>query len=179
MFLQVFDDGRLTASKGFVVDFSNSVIILTSNLGFSSSSAAHPTVDQIKSSLAARLGPEFVGRIQNTIVFKYLNEQDVEKLIDLTLQQYSRRFTLGDVPMQISIEPEAKKLIVQRGYEKAYGARSVTTFMDKQIVEQLTQLVTSRRATNPEYFPKMMKLLVGSNDSLVVELESVFPGSNT
>lgn len=137
--LQVLDDGRLTDSQGRTVDFRNTVIIMTSNLGSEAlidgidengqiSESARRSVDQ---SLKMAFRPEFLNRIDATVLFKPLSREVVEQIIDLQLEEIEQR--LEDRRIHLELSEAAKEQILRRAYSAQYGARPVRRYMENKL----------------------------------------------
>jgi ATP-dependent Clp protease ATP-binding subunit ClpB len=137
--LQILDDGRLTDSKGRVVDFKNTVLIMTSNLGSREIQAAteNPLADRdIRTSvlqvLRDHFKPEFLNRVDDIVVFKQLGREQIAKIIDVQLEKL--RKTLEERGISIELDESAKDLLVQEGYDPVYGARPL-----KRAIQTLIQ----------------------------------------
>ena len=134
--LQILDDGRLTDSKGRVVDFKNTVLIMTSNLGSREIQAAEG--DQKQAQTAALLilrdhfKPEFLNRIDDIVVFAQLSKEQIGKIIDVQLEKL--RKTLEERGITIELDDSARELIIQEGYDPVYGARPL-----KRAIQTLVQ----------------------------------------
>ncbi|MEO6333961.1 MAG: AAA family ATPase, partial [Pyrinomonadaceae bacterium] len=137
--LQILDDGRLTDSKGRVVDFKNTVLIMTSNLGSREIQAAteNPLADRdirtnVLQVLRDHFKPEFLNRIDDIVVFKQLAREQIAEIIDVQLEKL--RKTLEDRGITIELDQSAKDLLVQEGYDPVYGARPL-----KRAIQTLIQ----------------------------------------
>jgi ATP-dependent Clp protease ATP-binding subunit ClpB len=113
--LQIFDDGRLTDGKGRTVDFKNTVIIMTSNVGVGMSEA------NIRESLKSHFKPEFLNRIDDIIIFRPLGKEQIAKIIDIQLE--SLRNHLADRKITLELTPGARDALFKEGYDPAFGAR--------------------------------------------------------
>ena len=138
--LQILDDGRLTDGHGRTVDFKNTVVIMTSNLGghlFADLGPGHETEinDRIMESLRAQFRPEFLNRVDEVIVFHSLSREDIEKIVDIQLSTLSAR--LASRHIRIEMTPEAKELIVTEGYDPNYGARPLKRTIQRRILDPL------------------------------------------
>jgi ATP-dependent Clp protease ATP-binding subunit ClpB len=141
--LQVLDDGRLTDSRGRTVDFRNTVIIMTSNIG-SSEIAKHTgdreaqerAVDQI---LKETFRPEFLNRIDDTIIFQPLSRDDIKEIVDLQLNQVERR--LSEKNIKIEITKEAKVQLGIKGYDPVFGARPLKRVIQNLILDELAMQI--------------------------------------
>lgn len=137
--LQILDDGRLTDSKGRVVDFKNTVLIMTSNLGSREiqSAAENPLSDrdirqEVLKVLRDHFKPEFLNRIDDIVVFKQLDKAQITAIIDVQLEKL--RTNLGERGISIELDQTAKDLIVTEGYDPVYGARPL-----KRAIQTLIQ----------------------------------------
>ena len=137
--LQILDDGRLTDSKGRVVDFKNTVLIMTSNLGSREIQAAteNPLADRdirtnVLQVLRDHFKPESLNRIDDIVVFKQLGREEIAKIIDVQLEKLRRN--LEDRGITIELDESAKDLLVQEGYDPVYGARPL-----KRAIQTLIQ----------------------------------------
>lgn len=165
LFLQVFDDGRLTDSQGNTINFANTIFILTSNHGFT---GADVDISQVDEAVQAQrgldhfkrhIGPEFIKRMDEVVVFKYLKPVDVEKVVDQKFEAYAKQFAQspGAKPPLIDLAPEAKKFIVEKGYQKEFGARSVTTYIDTEVAGKIaTEILKRRVEKGGMYLPERM-----------------------
>jgi ATP-dependent Clp protease ATP-binding subunit ClpB len=135
--LQILDDGRLTDSQGRTVDFRNTVIIMTSNIG-SAFILEQGTEDwalvetQVTSALRQHFRPEFLNRVDDIIVFRPLGEEQIETIIGLQLKRLEQ--LLAEKKMSISLSPAAKHLLATEGYDQAFGARPL-----KRAIQRLVQ----------------------------------------
>ncbi|MGI9056771.1 MAG: ATP-dependent Clp protease ATP-binding subunit, partial [Pyrinomonadaceae bacterium] len=134
--LQILDDGRLTDSKGRVVDFKNTVLIMTSNLGSreiqSSTLVDTPLKDMILDVLRSHFKPEFLNRIDDIVVFTQLSREQIANIIDIQLEKL--RKNLGERGIEIVLEDSAKELLVEEGYDPTFGARPL-----KRAIQTLIQ----------------------------------------
>ena len=135
--LQILDDGRLTDSQGRTVDFRNTVVIMTSNIG------GHAILDQgdgnwsqvedqVLRALRAHFKPEFLNRVDDIIVFHQLGEAEIEHIVELQLARMDK--LLGEKKLTLELTPEAKSLLAHDGYDPAYGARPL-----KRAIQRLVQ----------------------------------------
>ena len=141
--LQVFDDGRLTDSKGRTVDFKNTVIIMTSNVGSDlilqnslNATLSNEDFDKTKESvfemLKMQFKPEFLNRIDEIVYFKGLTLQELAKIVDIQLANLKK--LIGEREISFEITDEAKDLLARRGYNPAFGARPLKRTI-RQMVE--------------------------------------------
>jgi ATP-dependent Clp protease ATP-binding subunit ClpB len=135
--LQILDDGRLTDSQGRTVDFRNTVIIMTSNIG-SAFILEHGTGDwqlvetQVTSALRQHFRPEFLNRVDDVIVFKPLGEEQIEVIIGLQLKRLEQ--LLAEKKLSIHLTPAARHHLATEGYDQAFGARPL-----KRAIQRLVQ----------------------------------------
>ena len=138
--LQLLDDGRLTDSKGRTVDFKNTVLIMTSNLGASQLSTAwaegeegfEEATNRVMNVLREHFRPEFLNRVDDIVVFHPLGEAQLTHIIDLRLEELTKM--LADRKISIELTDAARKAIFKAGYDKAYGARPL-----KRAIQRLVQ----------------------------------------
>ena len=134
--LQILDDGRLTDSKGRVVDFKNTVLIMTSNLGSREIQAAEGDEKRARESvmeiLRDHFKPEFLNRIDDIVVFEQLSRDEIAKIIDIQLEKL--RKNLGERGITIELDNTARELIITEGYDPVYGARPL-----KRAIQTLIQ----------------------------------------
>jgi ATP-dependent Clp protease ATP-binding subunit ClpB len=138
--LQILDDGRLTDGHGRTVDFKNTVLIMTSNLGSQWIAELGPgQEDEIKSrvmeALKAQFRPEFLNRVDEVIIFHQLTQEHIKQIVDLQFNQLKKRLA----ERRIEVEPttEAKELLVREGYDPAYGARPLKRTIQRLVLDPL------------------------------------------
>ncbi|HEV2085451.1 MAG TPA: AAA family ATPase, partial [Gemmatimonadales bacterium] len=138
--LQILDDGRLTDSQGRVVDFRNSVIIMTSNLGSQYIVDAGAQLDpkgwerveeRVRDELRNHFRPEFLNRVDDIIVFRQLSREDLVRIVDLQLERLEHM--LAQRHLHIEVTPEAKALIAAEGYDPVYGARPLKRVIQRRL----------------------------------------------
>jgi ATP-dependent Clp protease ATP-binding subunit ClpB len=140
--LQLLDDGRLTDGKGRTVDFKNTVVIMTSNVGSHFISAADLAVGltegvkrEVMDALRAHFRPEFLNRVDEIIVFHALNREQMRSIVDIQLRGLMRR--LEDRKIHIELTDRAKDLVIEEGYDPAYGARPLKRTIQRAILDPL------------------------------------------
>jgi len=138
--LQVLDDGRLTDGQGRTVDFRNTIIIMTSNLGSSYIVAAGPDREvemrsQVMEALQANFRPEFLNRIDETIIFKSLSREQIAQIVEYQLAVVARR--LADRDITLTITEPARDMIATLGYDPVFGARPLKRVIQKQVLDPL------------------------------------------
>ena len=125
LLLQLLDDGRLTDNQGRTVDFKNTVIIMTSNLP--------------QEQLHSFFRPEFLNRIDDIVVFHSLTQDEIEKIVGLTMKSLEKR--LADRDMKVEMTPEATHLIAMESYDEVYGARPVKRYIQKHVENEIAELI--------------------------------------
>ena len=140
--LQLMDDGRLTDGQGRTVSFTNTVLIMTSNVG--SERIAGEAVDermreQIEEVLAATFKPEFLNRIDDTVIFNRLSKEDISEIVDLQVAQLVGR--VGERGIEIELSDDARTLLGNLGYDPTYGARPLKRVVQKQLIDKLALLI--------------------------------------
>ncbi|MFQ5721836.1 MAG: AAA family ATPase, partial [Candidatus Aminicenantales bacterium] len=137
--LQILDDGRLTDGKGRTVDFRNTIIIMTSNLGshlIKELSHDYQQMEkEVKAILEKHFRPEFLNRIDEIIIFKPLSLEVILKIVDLQINELRKR--LQEKKIDIELTPEAKKLLAEKGYDPVYGARPLKRTIQREIQNPL------------------------------------------
>ncbi len=137
--LQILDDGRLTDGQGRTVDFRNTVIIMTSNLGSSYLTAASGDKEannhRVMEELRANFRPEFLNRIDEIIIFHQLSRDQIGEIVEIQLEQVNQR--LEERRMSIRLTPEALELVSTLGYDPMFGARPLKRVIQKQILDPL------------------------------------------
>ena len=155
--LQILDDGRLTDSKGRTVDFKNTILIMTSNvgaktirkqktMGFSSNNqdeVDRNEYDKMKENIMEELKkqfrPEFLNRIDDIIVFHSLNKQDINKIVRLMCKTLVKR--LEEMTIKLEMDDEAIDLIAKEGFDVEYGARPLKRSIQKELENELSELI--------------------------------------
>ena len=151
--LQILDDGHLTDAKGRLVNFKNTIIIMTSNvgsdllqdlaqktsLGFSSAREKNLSEKEVREkimeALKEKFRPEFLNRLDEIIIFHSLDKKQIEKIVDLQIERVRTR--LSDKKIQLSVSDEAKKLLASRGFDPFYGARPLKRIIQQMILDKL------------------------------------------
>ena len=146
--LQILDDGRLTDSQGRTVDFRNTVIIMTSNIGsgliLERGNRDWAEVEaQVLAALRQTFRPEFLNRVDDVIVFRPLNEEDIERIIDLQLTRLEK--LLADKKLTLELTPGARRLIASEGYDPTYGARPLKRALQRLVQNPLALGVLESR----------------------------------
>jgi ATP-dependent Clp protease ATP-binding subunit ClpB len=141
--LQVLDDGRLTDGQGRTVDFRNTLIIMTSNLG-SEFLAAQEEGDDIEAvrpmvmdAVRRHFRPEFLNRVDEIILFKRLGRAQMDDIVRIQLQRVEK--LLADRRMMLNLEPSAVHWLAERGYDPVYGARPLKRVIQKELVDPIAR----------------------------------------
>ena len=141
IFLQVLDDGRLTDGQGRTVDFTNTILILTSNLGtpiiIDDEIPESQKREEVLKVVQSSFKPEFLNRLDEILIFDTLTKQDLEKIVELQLHKISER--LKSRRINITVDDSAKQYLVKHGYDKAYGARPMKRLIQKEIGDKLAK----------------------------------------
>ena len=170
--LQILDDGRVTDSQGRTVDFKNTIIIMTSNLGSSiildsiekDGVVTNEAEDEVHNLLKQQFRPEFLNRLDDIIIFKPLTKDEVTKIVDLLVAKLAAR--LADKQLKLVVTDSAKKYIVDNGYDPVYGARPLKRFMQHSVETLVaTTIVTNDLAPDTvltvDVVDGELKVLVG------------------
>ncbi len=147
--LQVLDDGRITDSKGKTVDFKNTILIMTSNIGSSyllegideDGNIKPEAQDMVMNDLKNHFRPEFLNRLDETIMFKPLTKANITNIIDLLVKDLNRR--LADKELSVELTSAAKNYVVDHGYEPMYGARPLKRYLQKSVETLAARLILS------------------------------------
>ena len=137
--LQVLDDGRITDSQGRTVDFKNTILIMTSNIGSSylldgiqeDGSIRPENVEMVHNDLRAHFRPEFLNRLDEMIMFKPLTKENIGGIVELLIDELNRR--LADQEISIRLTPAAKDFVIEGGYDPVYGARPLKRYLQKNV----------------------------------------------
>ncbi|MEE8621715.1 MAG: AAA family ATPase, partial [Syntrophobacteria bacterium] len=147
VFLQIMDDGRLTDSHGRTVDFKNCIIIMTSNVGSQyildytgTDEESHESMSQrVLEALRQHFRPEFLNRVDETLVFHALSQEELAQIVDIQVTWLQRR--LEDRRIELEFSDEAKKLLAERGYDPVYGARPLKRVIQKMVETPLAKKI--------------------------------------
>ncbi len=146
VFLQILDEGRLTDSQGRVVNFKNTVIIMTSNIGsewfMEQNSLPREAIEErIKEALRRHFRPEFLNRLDEIIIFNKLTMRDVERIVDIQINLVNER--LKPQELHLTVETQAKKFLAQQGYNSEFGARPLKRAIQKFLLDPLSREILS------------------------------------
>lgn len=167
--LQVLDDGRITDSQGRTVDFKNTIIILTSNLGSSSLLEGIGEDGEIRESAKAEVNellkrtfrPEFLNRLDEIVFYKPLSREDITAIVGLLIKDLNRR--LAPKQLTCSVSEEAKRFIIDHGYDPVYGARPL-----KRFVQQAVETLIAKEIIASDILPGSTLTVTVQNDQLAV-----------
>jgi ATP-dependent Clp protease ATP-binding subunit ClpB len=137
--LQVLDDGRITDGQGRTVDFKNTVIILTSNIGSQYIMEDLPKEERnrrVTEALRSHFRPEFLNRVDEIIIFDRLDDRQITKIVDIQLERLVERLASKDISIQLT--DAAKRFLAKEGYDPAYGARPLGRVIQKEILDPLS-----------------------------------------
>ena len=145
--LQVLDDGRITDSQGRTVDFKNTILIMTSNIGSQylldgiqdDGSISEEARNLVMQDLRAHFRPEFLNRLDETIMFKPLTKDNIGHIVDLLLKALNKR--LADQELTVELSPAAKQFVIEGGYDPVYGARPLKRFVQKEVETSTAKLI--------------------------------------
>ena len=169
--LQSLDDGRLTDSKGRTVDFKNTVLIMTSNLGSREIQAAEGDEQQVREAVNQELRlhfkPEFLNRIDDIVVFHQLSREQIGKIIDVQLERLISM--LNERNVELVLEPSAKELLMREGYDPAYGARPL-----KRAIQSLIQNPLAVKLLQGEIVPGQTVHVSANGDTMEFKTDAAF-----
>jgi len=171
--LQILEDGRLTDSKGRVTSFKNSILIMTSNIGSEyiakmgslgfiegKNREKEDLKEKVKESLKEYFRPEFLNRVDETIIFNYLEKADIKKIVILELEKVKKRLLKKNIKLRVS--PSVKDLLAEKGFDKNLGARPLKRVIQRMILDPLSLKIVSGEVTEGE------SVLVESEDGKVM-----------
>ena len=152
--LQILDDGRLTDSQGRTVDFKNTIIIMTSNIGSphlienasETGEIAEAVRKKVMAELRAHFRPEFLNRVDDIVLFKPLTLAEIKKIVELQLGLLRKR--LADRHIELELSDAAKEHIAREGYDPVYGARPLKRFLQRHVETPLSRRILSGEVTD-------------------------------
>ena len=171
--LQVLDDGRITDSQGRTVDFKNTIIILTSNLGSSAilegiDEASGQITDsarkQVEGMLKTHFRPEFLNRLDEIVFYKPLRRDEIDRIVDLQVADLNRR--LKDKQLTMTLTPAARSFVVAQGYDPVYGARPLKRFMQRSI-----ETLIARKLIAEDVQPRTVLTVDYDGEKLLIDSE--------
>ena len=172
--LQVLDDGRITDSQGRTVDFKNTILIMTSNIGSTyllegiqeDGSISQTAADMVQNDLRNHFRPEFLNRLDEIILFKPLTKENIGMIVDLLMKELNRR--LEEQELTIRLTEEAKRFVIDGGYDPVYGARPLKRYVQKHVETLAARLILSGQIRTGE------ELVIGvENGALKAERSAV------
>ena len=169
MFLQILDDGRLTDNKGKTVDFKNTIIIMTSNIGSSyllqdEGKITEETKDLVMSEMKRRFKPEFLNRVDDIIMFKALDKEEIKNIIEIFVKALANR--LKDKDISIEITDEAKNIMAREGYDPVYGARPL-----KRYIGNTLETMIARRMIAGEIYNGCTIIVDGEDNNITIKVK--------
>lgn len=158
LFLQVLDDGRLTDGKGRVVDFRNTIIMMTSNVGsaflnenLTEGGAVKGEVrTKVMGAIGSAFPPEFINRIDDIILYRTLSRGDIVKIVDVRLAEIQRRLDDNGRKIKLVLDDHAKEWLAQAGYSPSYGARPMSRLIQTEVLNPLSKLLLQARVRDGE-----------------------------
>ena len=169
MFLQILDDGRLTDNKGKTVDFKNTIIIMTSNIGSSYLLAdeghiTEETKDLVMGEMKRRFKPEFLNRVDDIIMFKALDKEEIKKIIDIFIKSLANRLKEKDIDIEIT--DSAKEIMVREGYDPVYGARPL-----KRYIGNTLETMIARKLIAGDIYSGCTIVVDGEDDNISIKVK--------
>jgi len=143
--LQVLDEGRLTDGQGRTVDFRNTILILTSNLGSGGSE------EQVMAAVRSAFKPEFINRLDDVLIFDGLNPEELVSIVDVQLAQLQKRLAQRRLLLEVSLP--AKKWLAERGFDPLYGARPLRRLLQQAIGDQLAKQLLAGEVHDGDVVP--------------------------
>jgi ATP-dependent Clp protease ATP-binding subunit ClpB len=144
--LQVLDDGHITDSQGRTVNFKNTVIIMTSNIGsrhllegVKSDEITESVRESVMADLRQSFRPEFLNRIDETVLFKPLSLEEIASIVDLLIADINKR--LAERRVTVKLDPKAKEWVAERGYDPVFGARPLKRFLQRHLETRLARAI--------------------------------------
>jgi ATP-dependent Clp protease ATP-binding subunit ClpB len=177
--LQILDDGRLTDSQGRIVDFRNTVLIMTSNIGghlivdagpVTSTEAWSAVEERVRAELRNHFRPEFLNRVDDIVVFRPLSREDLDKIVDLQIIRLDK--LLAERKLVLRLTPEARRYLAERGYDPVYGARPL-----KRVIQRLLQDPVALAVLEGTFGPSDVILADRDGDHLKFQREGVPAGA--
>ena len=169
--LQILDDGRLTDSKGRTVDFKNTVLIMTSNLGSREIQAAEGDEKQVREAVLQELRlnfkPEFLNRVDDVVIFHQLSREQIGKIIEVQLERLTKM--LSERSVTLILEPSAKELLMREGYDPSYGARPL-----KRAIQSFIQNPLAVKLLQGEIVPGQTVRVSAVGDTLEFKADAAF-----
>ena len=168
--LQVLDDGRVTDSQGRTVDFKNTIIILTSNLGSEfilegigeNGDISEEAKEKVKMLLKQSFRPEFLNRLDEIVFYKPLKKNEISKILELLIIDLEKR--LSDKNIKLELSENAKKYLIDNGYDEIYGARPLKRFVQKKL-----ETLIAKKILTQEILPNSTVEIDCKDNELIIE----------
>ncbi|GAA0865665.1 ATP-dependent chaperone ClpB [Paraclostridium tenue] len=169
LFLQILDDGRLTDNKGKTVDFKNTIIIMTSNIGSSYLLEAGENINDeakelVMNEMKMRFKPEFLNRVDDIIMFKPLDKEGIKQIIDIFMKSLKNR--LHDKDIKVEVTDSAKDIMVKEGYDPIYGARPL-----KRYISNVLETMIAKKLIAGEIYNGCTIIVDEENDNIKVSVK--------
>ena len=168
LFLQILDDGRLTDNKGKTVDFKNTIIIMTSNIGSgyllenkSSEGIEDDIRENVMNEMKLRFKPEFLNRVDDIIMFRPLSSEGIKKIIDIFLRDVENRLRERNITLEVT--DKAKEILVEEGYDPVYGARPL-----KRYISNVLETEIAKKIIAGEIYDGSVALIDGVDGKIIV-----------
>lgn len=169
IFLQILDDGRLTDNKGKTVDFKNTLIIMTSNIGShylleAKDNITEETKDLVMNEMKLKFKPEFLNRVDDIITFKMLNIKEIKKIVEIFIKSLENR--LKEKNIKIELTESAKEVIANEGYDPIYGARPLKRYISNFLETKIAKLIIKN-----EIYPDSTIIVDSKDDNIVIKVD--------
>ncbi|MDU6481319.1 MAG: ATP-dependent chaperone ClpB [Paeniclostridium sordellii] len=169
LFLQILDDGRLTDNKGKTVDFKNTIIIMTSNIGSSYLLEAGEDLneeakDLVMNEMKRRFKPEFLNRVDDIIMFKPLDKEEIKQIIDIFMKSLKNR--LHDKDIKVEVRDSAKDIMVKEGYDPIYGARPL-----KRYISNVLETIIAKKLIAGDIYNGCTIIVDGENENINISVK--------
>ncbi|CEN81545.1 ATP-dependent chaperone ClpB [Paraclostridium sordellii] len=169
LFLQILDDGRLTDNKGKTVDFKNTIIIMTSNIGSSYLLEAGEDLneeakDLVMNEMKRRFNPEFLNRVDDIIMFKPLDKEGIKQIIDIFMKSLKNR--LHDKDIKVEVRDSAKDIMVKEGYDPIYGARPL-----KRYISNVLETIIAKKLIAGDIYNGCTIIVDGENENINISVK--------
>ncbi|MFQ9311402.1 MAG: ATP-dependent chaperone ClpB [Paraclostridium sordellii] len=169
LFLQILDDGRLTDNKGKTVDFKNTIIIMTSNIGSSYLLEAGEDLneeakDLVMNEMKRRFKPEFLNRVDDIIMFKPLDKEGIKQIIDIFMKYLKNR--LHDKDIKVEVRDSAKDIMVKEGYDPIYGARPL-----KRYISNVLETIIAKKLIAGDIYNGCTIIVDGENENINISVK--------
>ncbi|CEO09024.1 ATP-dependent chaperone ClpB [Paraclostridium sordellii] len=169
LFLQILDDGRLTDNKGKTVDFKNTIIIMTSNIGSSYLLEAGEDLneeakDLVMNEMKRRFKPEFLNRVDDIIMFKPLDKEGIKQIIDIFMKSLKNR--LHDKDIKVEVRDSAKDIMVKEGYDPIYGARPL-----KRYISNVLETIIAKKLIAGDIYNGCTIIVDGENENINISVK--------